>query len=184
MYVIASKHLGLVYERGNHHDIQLTAFSDSDWGGERAEGKSTSGKLITLNGCVIDWGSKLQRTTATSSAEAEYVAGALTARSVVYLKQVLEEIGFPVSHTPALKVDNQAYIKCVKNPVYHGRMKHIHISYHFVRQHHTMGSYEVSHVDGKMNPADLLTKPVQGALLMRLRPMLVQTSNPSQETQD
>ena len=184
MYVIASKHLGLVYERGNHHDIQLTAFSDSDWGGERAEGRSTSGKLITLNGCVIDWGSKLQRTTATSSAEAEYVAGALTARSVVYLKQVLEEIGFPVSRTPALKVDNQACIKCVKNPVYHGRMKHIHISYHFVRQHHALGSYEISHVDGKMNPADLLTKPVQGVLLMRLRPMLVQTPNPSRETQD
>lgn len=184
MYVIASKHLGLVYKRGKCHNIQLTAYSDSDWGGERAEGRSTSGKLITLNGCVIDWGSKLQRTSATSSAEAEYVAAALTARSTVYLKQVLQEIGFPVTHTPALKVDNKACIKCAQNPVYHGRMKHVHISYHFVRQHETLGSYKISHIDGKMNPADLFTKPVQGELLMHLRPMLVQASNPSRETQD
>lgn len=184
MYVIASKRLGLVYKRGKCHNIQLTAYSDSDWGGERAEGRSTSGKLITLNGCVIDWGSKLQRTSATSSAEAEYVAAALTARSTVYLKQVLQEIGFPVTHTPALKVDNKACIKCAQNPVYHGRMKHVHISYHFVRQHETLGSYEISHIDGKMNPADLFTKPVQGELLMHLRPMLVQASNPSRETQD
>ena len=165
--------------------VVLIAFSDSDWGGERAEGRSTSGKLITLNGCVIDWGSKLQRTSATSSAEAEYVAAALTARSTIYLKQILQEIGFPVSDTPALKVDNQACIKCVQNPVYHGRMKRIHISYHFIRQQHeTLGSYKISHIDGKTNPADLFTKPVRGALFLRLRPMLVQTSNPSQETQD
>ena len=58
MYVIASKQLGLVYEGSKCHNIQLIAFSDSDWGGERAEGRSTPGKLITLNGCVIDWGSK------------------------------------------------------------------------------------------------------------------------------
>jgi len=173
-----------VYKRGEHHNIHLTAYSDSDWGGERAEGRSTSGKLIELNGCVIDWGSKLQRTSATSSAEAEYVAAALTARSIVYLKQVLQEIGFPVTHTPTLKVDNQACIKCAQNPVYHGRMKHVHISYHFIRQHETLGNYKICHVNGKMNPADLFTKPVQGELLMRLRPMLVQTSNPSREAQD
>jgi len=184
MYVIGTKQLGLVFQGGKQHTLQLTAFSDSDWGGELAEGRSTSGKLIMLNGCVIDWASKLQRTDAKSSAEAEYVAAALTAQSVVYLKQLLEEIGFPLDATPALKVDNEACIKCAKNPVYHGRMKHLHISYHFLRQHEALGSYKIGHIDGKWNPADHFTKPLQGELFERHRKKIVQASNPSQETLD
>ena len=38
MFVIGTKHLGLVYQGGKQRTLQLTAFSDSDWGGELAEG--------------------------------------------------------------------------------------------------------------------------------------------------
>lgn len=184
MYVIGTKQLGLVFQGGKQTTLQLTAFSDSDWGGEPAEGKSTSGRLIMLNDCVIDWGSKLQHTSARSSAEAEYVAAALTAQSVVYLKQLLKEIGFPLDTTPALKVDNEACIKCARNPVYHGRMKHLHIGYHFLRQHEALGSYKVGHVNGKWNPADHFTKNLKGELFKRHRNKMVQAFNPSQESQD
>ena len=184
MYVIGTKHLGLVYQGGKQRTIKLTAFSDSDWGGELAEGRSTSGKIILVNGCVIDWASKLQRTSAKSSAEAEYVAGAATAQSIVYLKQLLEEIGFPLDATPDLLVDNRACIKCARNPVYHGRMKHIHISYHFLRQHEALGSYKIGKVDGKRNPADPFTKPLEGEPFWRHRDMMVQPANPSQARQD
>jgi hypothetical protein len=183
MYVIGTKQLGLVYQ-GKQHASHLTAFSDSDWGGELAQGRSTSGKLITINGCVIDWASKLQRTSAKSSAEAEYVAGALTAQSVVYLKNILEEIGFPLDTKPALMVDNEACIKCAKNPVYHGRMKHIHISYHFLRQHESLGSYDILAIGSGKNPADHFTKPLRGELFRRHRHKMVQVCNPSREDQD
>ena len=61
MYVIGSKQLGLVYQEGKQHATQPTAFSDSDWGGELAQGRSTSGMLIMINDCVIDWTSKLKQ---------------------------------------------------------------------------------------------------------------------------
>ena len=38
MYVVGTKHLGLVYQGGKQRTIKLTTFSDSDWGGEVAEG--------------------------------------------------------------------------------------------------------------------------------------------------
>ena len=133
---------------------------------------------------VSSTGSKLQRTSAKSSAEAEYVAAASAAQAVIYLKQLLEEIGFPLDTTPGLLVDNNACIKCAQNPVYHGRMKHIHISYHFLRQHETIGSYKIGKVDSNQNPSDAFTKPLRGPLFRRHRSNMVNMSNPLRERQD
>ena len=47
---------------------------DSDYAGDTAERKSTSGYIFLLAGGAISWKSKKQSIVATSSCEAEYVA--------------------------------------------------------------------------------------------------------------
>jgi Reverse transcriptase (RNA-dependent DNA polymerase) len=52
----------------------LTAYSDSDWAGDKSSRKSVSGYSVFLMGAVILWKSKLQKPVALSSSEAEYYA--------------------------------------------------------------------------------------------------------------
>jgi len=57
-----------------------------------------------------------------------------------------------------IRIDNQSAIALTKNPVFHGRSKHIHRSYHFIREQVESGQVEVKHVPGNEQKADILTK--------------------------
>lgn len=46
----------------------------------------------------------------------------------------------------------------MKNPVFHGRSKHIDIRYHFIRECVENGEIIVTHVCGKSQKAGILTK--------------------------
>jgi len=46
------------------------------------------------------------------------------------------------------------------NPVFHSKMKHVALDYHFVRGNIQTGALRVSHVSTKDQLADALTKPL------------------------
>jgi hypothetical protein len=50
--------------------VQLTAYSDADWGQDPSVRKLFSGSIIKMNNCLIHWQSKQQFLVATSSTEA------------------------------------------------------------------------------------------------------------------
>jgi hypothetical protein len=45
------------------------------------------------------WRSKMQKTTALSTAEAEYYSASTAGSDVLYLRRLLEQLGFAVSYT-------------------------------------------------------------------------------------
>ena len=55
-------------------------------------------------------------------------------------------------------IDNKSAIALAKNPVFHGRSKHIHKRYHFIRECVENDQIEVEHVPGEEQKTDLLTK--------------------------
>lgn len=71
-YIKGTLNLGLRYVKNNNSP--LVAFSDADWGGDRIDGKSTTGGLIQIYGNTAHWITKKQSSVALSSTEAEYVA--------------------------------------------------------------------------------------------------------------
>ncbi|XP_045482187.1 secreted RxLR effector protein 161-like [Harmonia axyridis] len=87
-YLKSTADKGLVYKKGPE---KLEAYSDADWAGDRSDRKSTSGSLILYGGNPISWFSKKQTCVALSTAEAEYVAAAVSAQELVNLKGVLSE---------------------------------------------------------------------------------------------
>ena len=57
-----------------------------------------------------------------------------------------------------MRIDNKSAIALTKNPVFHGRSKHIHKRYHFIRECIDNDQVIVEHVAGSIQKADVLTK--------------------------
>lgn len=86
-----------------------------------------------LGKSTISWESKKQSTTALSSTEAEYMSMSNASKEAIYLRRLLQELGFLENESVTLHVDNQGALKLAVNPVYHNRSKHIDVKYHHIR---------------------------------------------------
>ena len=146
----------------------LTSFSDADWAGDSADRRSTSGFLIYFGNNLISWSSKKQPTVARSSTEAEYKAITNATSEIVWITSLFRELQI-VASPPTLWCDNIGATYLSTNPVFHARMKHIEVDYHFVREMVASRRLRVCVISGKDQPADLLTKPLSKLRFHQLR---------------
>ncbi|KAG6383152.1 hypothetical protein SASPL_157102 [Salvia splendens] len=106
---------------------KLIGYTDSDWGGSTDDMKSTSGYTFSLGSGIFSWSSKKQDCVAQSSAEAEYVATALTTSQAIWLRRILRYMGEHQENPTEIYCDNKSAIAMAKNPIHHNRTKHIAI---------------------------------------------------------
>lgn len=71
-----------------------------------------------------------------------------------------------------LYIDNKAAIDLEKNPVFHGRSKHIDIRYHFIRECVEWGEIIIKHVKTDEQRADVLTKAMSTVKFEKMRDLL------------
>jgi hypothetical protein len=106
----------LTYRKCSALSNGLTGFADSDWTMGLSR-RSTTGNLFLYNRSPVSWRSKLQKTIALSTAEAEYYSASTAAVEVIYLRYLLRSMGFaPKSWTPVCE-DNNACIETNNNRV-------------------------------------------------------------------
>jgi hypothetical protein len=87
---------------------------------------------VYLGSNAISWSCKKQSTVARSSTEAEYRTIGFTTTELLWLKQLLKELGIQISQTPTIFTDNIGANYLCASPVFHTRMKHLAMDYHFV----------------------------------------------------
>ncbi|KAK8943245.1 hypothetical protein KSP39_PZI009083 [Platanthera zijinensis] len=143
-YVKKDPGLGIAYKSRGHSNLK--AYSDSDWAGCLATRKSTTEFTVFMGGNLISWKSKKQTTVARSSAEAEYRVMSHTVAEIMWVRQNLCEIGYPVQDLTPLWCDNQGAIQIATNPVFHERTKNIEVDCHFVREKYEEGLISLKHV--------------------------------------
>lgn len=68
--------------------------------------------------------------------------------------------------------DNVSTIKLSKNPVLHGRSKHINVRFHFLRDLVNEGVVELMHCGTRFQIADIMTKAVKLETFETLRAKL------------
>ena len=68
--------------------------------------------------------------------------------------------------------DNSSTIKLSKNPIMHGRSKHIGIRYHFLRDLSKEGVVELKYCSSQEQIADIMTKPLKLDTFGKLREQL------------
>ena len=101
-----------------------------------------------------------------STSEAEYIALGLAIQERKSVHRLLREIVDAAADNsePELKImeDNQSCIKMTKNPVNHGRAKHIDIKYHHIRDEVKRGEVKLKYCETKTMLADITTKGLPG----------------------
>ena len=155
-YLRGTLSFGLTYKRANQ--VRLLGYSDSSLNVDVDDGKSITGHIFYLEDSPITWCSQKQETVALSSCEAEFMAATEAAKQAIWLQELLSEITGNECEKVTIRVDNKSAISLTKNPVFHGRSKHIHRRYHFIRECVENGQVEVDHVSGNRQKADILTK--------------------------
>ncbi|KAJ3559232.1 hypothetical protein NM688_g461 [Phlebia brevispora] len=135
----------------------LAAYTDVDWGTDPNHRRSQTGFVIRLAGGAFSWSSRTQKTVAHSIMESEYMALSDCSRQVVWVRQLLNELGLPLKPTP-ISVDNQSAIFTTTNPIMERRSKHIDIRYHYICEVIERNEVEVLHIASEDNPADMFTK--------------------------
>ncbi|KAK2987221.1 hypothetical protein RJ640_022253 [Escallonia rubra] len=176
-YLKATIHHGLYLRRGT--PLTLQAFSDSDWGGDRDNGRSTTGYILYLGTNPISWKSTRQKSVSRSSSEAEYKAIANSTAETLWVTNHLHELGITLPQPPTLFCDNTGATYLCANPIFHSRMKHIALDYHFVRECVTNDSLRVHHINTKDQLADILTKALNRQQFLHLRAKIGVTNGAS-----
>lgn len=133
-------------------------YSDADHAGCLDSRRSTSGFLVKMGTGAVCWSAKKQPTVAKSSTEAEYVSASSAGSEIIWTRSLLREIGMKVDKPTRLMVDNQSALKVLKNPEYHGRMKHIDVAWHWIRETIKRGEIEAHFLPTGEMIADIFTK--------------------------
>jgi hypothetical protein len=174
-YLKGTREFRLNYSRPEDAMLnQLWGFVDSDWAGCPDSRKSTTGYVLMLNGAAISWKSKRQNVVALSSAEAEFMAASLLVQEVMYIRKLLEKLGFLQSGPTPIFEDNRTCIAWSEGSVGGSdRAKHIDLRCHFVHEAVKSGILTLRVVNSSDNVADLLTKPLPEPAFKVLRKRLM-----------
>lgn len=150
---------GIMYSKIKHSEpkFTLTAYSDAD-NGKGYDRKSISGSVITIAGGAIKWSAEKRRLITVSTSESEYVAANLTRRNCLFLRDIMQELGYTHDEPIPLFMDSDGAICLTKNPENMRATLHIDKIYHWIRQHVEEGTFSPDSIPGTENPADLFTK--------------------------
>ncbi|GJW40385.1 uncharacterized mitochondrial protein-like protein [Tanacetum coccineum] len=169
-YLKGTTSFGIKYNRSN--DMKLVGYSDSSHNVDIDDGRSTTGHVFYLGTSPITWCSQKQTTVALSSCEAEFMAATAATSQAICLRELLAEVTGLKRQKEIIRVDNKSAIALSKNPVFHGRSKHIHTRYHFIRECVENEQVIVEHVSGHNQRADPLTKGLTRIRFKEMRSLL------------
>jgi hypothetical protein len=144
----------------NNNSNEIYDYSDADWAGSY-DRKSTTGYCTFVGGNLVTWKSKKQNIIVRSSAETEYRAMASTTSELIWIKQLLVELGIYTREPMKMYFDNQTARHIASNPVFHKQTKHIEVDCHFIREKIQEKEIETPFVKSQDQLADIFTKGLE-----------------------
>ena len=167
VYLKGSPHRTLTLSPRVAHPV-LRVYVDSDWGTRF----SVSGAAFEFMGTLVHWFSKTQRSVSMSSTEAEYFAACVAARDVLFLRDLLADMGYVQTSPTPFRSDNKGVSELSYDPVAFKKTKHILRAAEFLRDVVARRKVSVIWLSGSDNVADLFTKmvtlPVFRHLMLRM----------------
>lgn len=161
-YALNTKQKSLVFNcTDTVSQMNLAAFSDSDFASDEDTRKSRSGVWLSINECPIYWTSKRQTVIADSTTAAETIAAHATLRQLRCISGNLRAMKFDADYAPQF-CDNAATLKRITNDRASDGFgaKHLSINTKMLQEaaspeHRDMWPF---HVDTTENVPDIFTK--------------------------
>ena len=116
----------------------------------------------------MSWLSKKQSAVFGSTTEAEYKAYHFATSEALWLLLLLQKFKVEVEVSLVVYSDNQRAMALARNPIYHSKVKHIDVSYHFTREQVNEGVIKLVYCASKDNLADMFTKALNGKQLKEI----------------
>jgi hypothetical protein len=166
-----------------HGGLSLSAYCDSDWNGSD-ECTSSTGYITFCGFTPLSYASRLQRCTARSTGEAEFIALSAVSQEAVYLRMLLISLRIPVTvfeiysndvsryaaegraernkYETAVKIwsDSQVAIAQAKKPDSWivDKLRHVKTAYFFFKSYVRDAALLLLPCSGTDNPSDIMTK--------------------------
>ena len=127
-----------------------------------------------MQGGPILWRSVKGTGVGQSTCEAEYVAAAMCANDVVYVRQLIEEmdIGIRFDSPSPIYIDNRAAKNIIEKNSAPPKLRHVAIRFHAVKDLVLKRKIELKWIQGGDNSSDAFTKPLTGACFRKHKEVL------------
>ncbi|GJR76608.1 ribonuclease H-like domain-containing protein [Tanacetum coccineum] len=139
-------------------NLKLRAYADSDWARCPATRKYVSGYCVFLGDSLVTWKSKKQSTLSKSFVEAEYRSMASATCEVIWLSNLLGDMGVKNLLPVVMYCDNSSALQIAANPVFHEKSKHFEIDVYLVREKVFSGVIKTEKIHTSQQIADVLMK--------------------------
>ncbi|XP_055605091.1 uncharacterized protein LOC129753315 [Uranotaenia lowii] len=150
----------------------LIGSTDADWAGDTATRRSTTGFVFHYAGGAVSWASRRQSCVTLSSMEAEYVALSEACQELVWLLELLKDLGVPHQGPVRVLEDNQSCIAFVASERINRRSKHIETRECYVKQLQDEGILKLEYCPTDTMVADVFTKPLGAVKQFKFAEML------------
>ena len=88
---------------------------------------------------------------------------------MVWIHQVLKDLGLFLSFSPKLWCDNVSALAIASNPVFHAHTKHVEVDYHFVHERVLRRDLQVHYMATGDQLADIFTKSLPSSRFLWFR---------------
>jgi hypothetical protein len=106
----------------------VNEYSDAGWVGCIEDRRSTCGFAIFLGNSLVSWNANKQT-------KVKYKALINTAAEIIWILTLLKELQIRGPPHAKVWVNNMGAKYLSFNSIFHDRMKHIKVNYHFIRDH-------------------------------------------------
>ena len=168
-YLIGTNHLGIVL--GGPLGIHLIATVDSSYA-THDDMKSHSSWSVHMGGAFITK-SKKQSIMTDSSTFSELVGAHLAIKDIMWARNFLSEIGYPLLVPTTLFIDNQSTLKIIANKTFSGKTRHLDIRYNMIRELVATGDIKPAYLCTSHMISDMGTKPLAKGPFLYLRDLLL-----------
>lgn len=159
-YLKGTTEHGVFYNR-REGSTSLLAYTDSNYAGYLDDQISTYGFIFLISSGAISWSSKKQPVVSLSTTEAEYIVAVLCACQCICLRRILEQLEAEEKEGTEIFCDNSSTIQLSKNPIFHGRSKHIGVRFHFLKDLVNEGTVKLKFCCSEEQVTNIMTKSLK-----------------------
>jgi hypothetical protein len=158
-YLKTTKSLQLTLNSGSPNPGQILAYCNANHTSSVDHTRSTLGYVIFIGCGAVLWSAKKQTTTALSTGKAEYYMAVYAGQEIMWMWQLLANVGYPQAEGTTLRSDSTSALKnIVTSDEVSNQRKHIRIAYHWLHKAVKANFVSPKFIPGVDNTADILTK--------------------------